>query len=382
MTTPAGNFSGTLPPFTGAASNYYRDYRWAMTPLIAGSAALFGWTTLLQLLIAILAALLCDGVIRIISRPQPPPRHSANVHLALLLAMTFPPNCWWLVIALAAALAVIIRQAQGGIGQYLWHPILVARIAVSLFFPQDLWPDQWSLLARNHLFVGDLTQQQPPPVNLSWFELTPTPPNHAWTSTRPVDQLASLYQPPTSERTADAALLQLIRDKLPPLGDCLMGTTGGGVGETSVLLILLGAAYLVWRNHLPLSLLIGCVTGTLLAAAWWPIPFLTPNGPAEYHWPIRILVVGPPILPIGFLWILYQLFCGELCFATCLLAGDRPVCPRRPGRPFIYGLAIGILTIVLRANGYSHGAAYWAILMAGTLTPLLNYTTSRATVAE
>ncbi|MBS3821508.1 MAG: RnfABCDGE type electron transport complex subunit D, partial [Phycisphaerae bacterium] len=88
----------------------------------------------------------------------------------MLLALTLPPFTPWWVVVMAAAFAIIVGKAIfGGVGHFLWQPALLGRFAVAVIVPilaslgidANLTPDQWPLLAPQHMLLGDIADVQP-----------------------------------------------------------------------------------------------------------------------------------------------------------------------------------------------------------------------------
>ncbi len=56
-----------------------------------------------------------------------------------LLAMSLPPSAPWWIGVLGAFLAIIVgKQVFGGIGQNLFNPAMVARVALLISFPLEM----------------------------------------------------------------------------------------------------------------------------------------------------------------------------------------------------------------------------------------------------
>ncbi len=289
----------------------------ALLPVAAAGVLLFGRTTLLYVGVAIACAAAAEWFICKLLNRRTQIRNGHTVVLATILAFAVPPTCGILVVACGAVLIVVAKQVVGGLGHYLWHPVLVARAVLCFMFPLLMVPDHWPVLNEDHLATGDIANAAPRRDNNTWFDLEAPAENEAWTAARPVRTLADLYNAPLTEaRPASEAVLRLVRDELPPAMDCLLGTTGGGMGETSIIAILLGGVFLVYRSYVHWTLPVFAILGLLAAAAVLPVPG-GPSGEALAWWPIW-LISGNPSFPVGFMLVSYHLIVGEFMFAIFL----------------------------------------------------------------
>jgi electron transport complex protein RnfD len=82
-------------------------------------------------------------------------------------------------------------------------------------------------------------------------------------------------------------------------------------------------------------------------------------------------------LPVGLVYVAYQLTACGLLFVVMLLAPDPTSSPLTNRGHALFGATIGVLTITLRMVMGLPEAAYWALVMANTLVPLINRVTRR-----
>lgn len=138
-------------------------------------------------------------------------------------------------------------------------------------------------------------------------------------------------------------------DELPGATDLLLGNMGGSLGEVSAVALLLGCAWLLWKRiiswHIPVSILgtVAVLSGLLYVAA-----------PSTYMNPLTVLTTG------------------GLMLGACFMATDYVTSPMTPKGQVIYGVMIGIITLVIRNWGaYPEGMSF-AILIMNAFTPLIN----------
>ena len=144
--------------------------------------------------------------------------------------------------------------------------------------------------------------------------------------------------------TKDVSLL----NDLPSSIDMLIGQTGGSLGEVSALCLLIGCVYMLWRKiitwHIPVSILGTVFVLSLLLHLVDPI-YAAPQ---------------------------YVLASGGLMLGACFMATDYVTSPMSHKGQILYGVCIGVLTLVIRNWGaYPEGMSF-AILIMNAFTPLIN----------
>ena len=107
--------------------------------------------------------------------------------------------------------------------------------------------------------------------------------------------------------------------------DLLLGLTGGSLGETSSVLILLGGIYLVARNMMNWRIPIGIFFSVIVLSAF-------------FQWLQPDKYAGP--------W--FMLFSGGLMLGAVFMATDMVASPITNLGCFIYGVLIGVLIVLIR----------------------------------
>lgn len=138
-------------------------------------------------------------------------------------------------------------------------------------------------------------------------------------------------------------------DAIPSATDLLLGNTGGSLGEVSALCLLLGLAFMLWRKiitwHIPVSIL---GTVAVFTAILWGVDSNQFANP------------------------LFHLLTGGMMLGACYMATDYVTSPMTHKGQIIYGICIGLLTMVIRLWGaYPEGMSF-AILIMNAFTPLIN----------
>ena len=117
---------------------------YAMIPGIIAQTVFFGWGTLIQAFLAVISALVIEGLI-LWFRKRPIERTLTDysaVLTGLLIAISIPPSLpWWMtVIGVFFAIAVA-KQVYGGLGFNIFNPAMIAYVVLLISFPaaMSLW---------------------------------------------------------------------------------------------------------------------------------------------------------------------------------------------------------------------------------------------------
>ena len=280
----------------------------ALAPAMAGSIIFFGLRALLVLLISVAGSVFFEWAYRKLLKKDNTIRDCSAAVTGVFIALVCPPTIpYWVVLIGDFFAIVIVKQLYGGIGKNFVNP---------------------ALAARAFLF--------------SWPVLMTT-----WTA--PGTQLA-LFGSNVDAVTEATALSFLHGGDLPAqhLLQLFMGNVSGCLGETSALLLLLGALYLIVRRvispRIPL-----CYLGTVAALA-----LLFPQGHDRL------------------LWAAAQLCSGGLILGACFMATDYATSPVTGWGQAIYGVGCGLITVFIRYFGsYPEGVTY-AILIMNVCVALLD----------
>ncbi len=348
---------------------------------LAGLAgvAVFGLMAAIWLAVAVGTAVVAEWAYVQLTGGRVTATYDHAALMGLLLGLTLPVG-WvddagfhplgWAVPLIGALVAIVVGKGlMGGMGNYLWHPALVGRAATELLYDQQMHPERWVVLGRNHLFAA-----VPKPVEsieYAGWRISQLPADaNAWVLRRPVEWLRQLADGlPAGD---ESPLTVLIRDHLPPWEDLLLGGVGGGIGETCTIALIVGGLYLVYRGYVRWYQPMSVIVAAAVAAAVLPIRI----GPAaSFDWLPGLQTDAG--LPIGAIYVLYHLTGGELMLAALLFATDTVASPCTARGQVIFGAAIGVLAIALRLYGPMPGSCYWAILIMNTFVGLIDRRTKR-----
>lgn len=212
-------------------------------------------------------------------------------------------------LALAVAFAVIFgKEVFGGTGMNVLNPALLARAFLFFAYPASMSGDKVWIADKADAFSGA------------------TPLGHAMIGH--FDQLPSVY-------------------------NMFMGFIPGSNGETSVLMILIGAAFLIitgignWR--IILSVFVGGYVMGLLFNLWGANDYM--EIPAYYH-----------------------LIMGGFAFGAVFMATDPVTATQTKKGMYYYGFLIGFIAVLIRVfnPAYPEGVML-AILLMNVFAPLIDH---------
>ncbi len=327
-------------PYTHAGTSIGRTMGLVMLALLPAtlfSFYLFGWPAMFLFSVTLLAAVLTEALsLRLANRPVRPFLLDGSAILTgWLLALTLPPWAPWWIGVVGSVIAIGVgKQMFGGIGQNLFNPAMVARVALLISFPLEMT-----------LFTA--------PVPLFSAQAPDLVKSLGITFGNPVEfdavSSATVLGHLKTELGRGVDLEQAAAGSAS-LWQLTWGQAAGSMGETSGLLILLGGLFLLYKRiiswHIPLAML-----GTLAILSGL-FHLIDPN---HYPGPLTHLLSGAAIL-------------GAFFIATDLVTS-----PSTRRGQLLFGAGCGLLVYVIRTwAGYPEGVAFAVMLMNGC-TPLIDH---------
>lgn len=332
-----------LKPSSGAhvgAKSSVSQIMWqvmlALTPATVFGIWCFGWPALNLFVITVLSAVGFEAFcIRLAGRAATPVIMDGSAVLTgWLLAMTLPPWAPWWIGVVGAGLAIVLgKQVYGGLGQNLFNPAMLARVALLISFPIEM--TTWANVSP--LFFSDS-----PGLVESW-RIT-----FAGLENLDATTGATTLGYIKTEFSQNRLLSDILKDYSGFLD--FIGWTRGSMGENSALLLGLGGVWLIRKGiiqwQIPVSLLL---TVVLLAGVFHLID-------SEHY-------VGP----------LLHLNSGALMCLAFFIATDYVTSPNTPAGQLVFGAGCGLLIFVIRTWGaYPEGAGF-AVLLMNSATPLIDH---------
>ena len=273
----------------------------ALLPATLAGVVIFGLRALLLVAVCVGSCVAFEALYALVTKKEQTVGDLSAVVTGLLLALNLPANLpiWQCVIGCAFAI-LLVKCLFGGIGCNLVNPAITARVFMLVSF-------------------GSMAVQAMPTV---------------------VDTVSSAT--PLAEIAAGGS---------PKLLDLFLGTTGGAIGETCALALLIGGAYLLIRRVITWQIPVAFVGSVFL---------------------LSFLMEGFDVLRA-----LSLILSGGLLLGAIFMATDYVTSPTTPIGKLIFGVGAGVLTFMIRYFGsYPEGVSF-AILLMNILTPYIEKLTAR-----
>ena len=292
----------------------------ALIPAFICSAVFFGTGVFVVTLTSVVACLAFEFLIqKSLLKRQPTIFDGSALLTGVLLAFNMPSNLPVWIIVIGALVAIGIgKMSFGGLGCNIFNPALVGRVFLLISFPVQMttWP-------RPLGFAGSYVDASTGATPLAILK-------EAVKSGTPISQIMS-----TGE--------------IPGYREMVLGNMGGSLGEVAALALLVGFVYMLLRKiiswHIPVA---------IFATVFVFAGILHVCNPEQYASPI------------------FHLLSGGLVLGAIFMATDYVTSPMSHKGMLIYGIGIGILTVVIRVFGaYPEGMSF-AILIMNAFTPLIN----------
>ena len=292
----------------------------ALVPALLCSLYYFGLGSAIVLATSVIACVVFEWAITkyILGREKSTICDGSAILTGLLLGFNLPSNLPIWIIIIGALVAIGIgKMTFGGLGNNIFNPALVGRCVLLVAFPAQMtsWPKPGHLLEYTDAATG----------------ATP---------------LAVMKQ---AIQNGDANVLNQLPDAFSLLlGDYSIGGGAGTIGEICGLALIAGLLFMLWRKiitwHIPVSII-----GTVFVFS------------AVMHL-INPIYADPTTVILS----------GGLLLGAIFMATDYVTSPMTPKGQIIYGVCIGLLTIIIRNWGaYPEGMSF-AILIMNAFTPLIN----------
>jgi electron transport complex protein RnfD len=307
-----------------------RNVVWALLPIAAFAVWQFGISALALLVTTTATAMATEYLFSRLSGQGNTLRDWSVVITGILLALTLPPGFPLWMAAVAAFVAVALGKAMfGGLGYNVMNPALVGRAFVQAAFPVAI--TTWTPAFATGRFSEFI------PSTLAVPFMRPEAVGE-WIDGLRIDSFTG----------ATPLALQKFEQIEVSAADLFTGMVAGSAGETSAGLILLCGLYLAFRRMLDWRIPVGVMAGAALTA----LPF----------WLIDSQVYPSP-------W--FVLFSGGLMLGAWFMASDMIASPVTPLGTLLYGVFIGVLTVVIRLFGGLTEGVMYAILLANAASPLI-----------
>ena len=287
----------------------------ALIPALLCSFYFFGLGAIAVTAVSVASCVFFEWAINkyMLKNPRPTVTDGSAILTGILLAFNLPSNIPLWIVVIGALFAIgVVKMTFGGLGCNLFNPALAGRAFLLISFPVQM--TTWPVPGQGFLTLDATTGATP---------------------------LATMKMIAKGEAS--------MSDLGNSLSDMLLGNTGGCLGEVCAIAILIGLVYLLVKKiitwHIPVSILVTVAVFSGLMHLANPTTYVAPQ---------------------------YELLSGGLLLGAVFMATDYVTSPMTHKGQLVYGVAIGLLTMVIRTWGaYPEGMSF-AILIMNAFTPLIN----------
>ncbi len=295
-------YISSSPHIRGTAStvSIMRDVLISLLPATVAGCLIFGLKSLAVIAVCLVFSVGAEFIFNLIIKKEQTIGDLSSAVTGLILALNLPANVPLWQAAVGSIFAILVVKCLfGGIGCNVVNPAITARVFMLIAF---------SDLAKTAYPVADTVSSATP-------------------------------------------LVQLEENTLPAIKDLLLGTTGGTIGETCAVALLIGAAYLLVRRVISWHI---------------PVTFIA-----------TVFVLSYLIVDFDVTKALSYILSGGLIFGAFFMATDYVTSPMTKLGKIIFGIGAGLITILIRFYGvYPEGVSF-AILLMNIVNPYIEKLTQR-----
>ncbi|MDF2820070.1 MAG: Na+-transporting NADH:ubiquinone oxidoreductase subunit [Clostridiales bacterium] len=272
-----------------------QDVALALLPAALFGIYNFGYRAALIIIISVLTCVLSEYIFQLAMKKPITISDGSALVTGLLIALILPHTVpYWIPVLGGLFAIILVKQLYGGIGQNFVNPAIAARVFLTIAYT--------NYLAK--YVVDGVTSVTPLAVVKAGGESV-------------------------------------------ELSKLIWGTVGGSLGETSVVFLLIGAAYLVYRKVISLKIPLIYIATVFVFAG----------------------LLGPEMFDLNYM--LAQVFSGGLIIGAFFMATDYVTSPVTPKGQIIFAFMLGLLTMLIRLySGYPEGVSF-AIMFMNLWVPII-----------
>ncbi len=293
----------------------------ALLPAFVAGVYYFGPRALYVTAVCIVTALFSEWLVEKMTNRERTIHDGSAFLTGLLLGMNLPSTSPVYIPIIGSFVAVAItKQLFGGLGFNIFNPALLGRAFVLVTWPRAM---------------------------TTWVE-----PTAAFTA---LDAETAATPLGLLKEEGLGQLLEVFGDKGNLYWELFVGHRAGSLGETSVVALLLGAAYLIYKRyitwHIPASFI-----ATVAVAAWI-------FGGKDAETGRLVLFTGDPLIHV---------LSGGLMLGAFFMATDYVTAPSVRRGQVVFGVGCGLITMLIRIFGGFPEGVMFAILLMNCFAPLID----------
>lgn len=306
----------------------HADLLFMCLPLAAIAICFYGLRVALLCGTAFITANLCDRLVALMRHTQYEKNEWSSEAFALMLTLLMPATVSYYVVVVGVLVAVLLaKEAFGGYGSYVFHPVAVGYAVTAVS-----WPQQMFTYPKPDLF-----------------------------SSLPLGSCAGVT-------LVDSPAHILRTGGLPQIGteDLLLGNYAGPMGATVLLVIAACALFLLHRKQIglivPLVFIATCFVGAFCFPRLADVAFTAP----WTHVAGRLAAAK------------YELCSGATIYAAIFLINDPVTLPKNRISQVLYAFGLGIMTMMFRYFGVFEAGVCFALLIMNSLSDWIDRAVQKA----
>jgi Na(+)-translocating NADH:ubiquinone oxidoreductase B subunit len=287
----------------------------AMAPCLLAALYFFGWRMAAMIIVSYAAGGVVEVAFAMIRKE---PIAEGFLVTGMIFPLILPPTLPLWMVAVGVMFGVFAgKELFGGTGRNVFNPAIVGRCFLALAYPLEM--------------------------SSSWIQA-----GHG-VSGRVLEYISSANAAAHDAVSAATPLVLAKSGIFEDTSHMVLGAVSGSLGETSGLMIICGGLFLLFTRVANWRTVVGILFSSFVLAS-----ILQYNDPEKF---------APAI---------WHIFAGGLLFGAFFMATDPVSSPITNTGKWIYGILIGIITILIRNfTGYVEGMMF-AILLGNIFAPILD----------
>jgi len=284
-----------------SVNSIMRDVIIAMIPAIIAAIYFFRVKGAMVIVVSVVAAVLTEALCQKAMKSEIEIKDGSAVITGILFAFVVTPTLPLWMTAIGSSISILLGKIVfGGLGHNIFNPALIGRA-----FVMASWPAAMTTWMNTDGTAG--------PTVLGVLKME-----------------------------GYNSVLKMFEGKTDMYLQLFVGNRGGSLGETSVIALLIGGAYLLYKGHITL------------------------HTPVAYVVTVFITSMAAGQDP------LFHILAGGLFLGAIFMATDMVTTPYTTKGKILFGIGAGLLVVWIRMKGgYPEGVCY-SILIMNSLTPLIN----------
>ena len=323
----------------------------ALLPALAFAVYYWGLRSLWLTLLGVVAAVATEALIQKLRKVPVTVTDGSAVLTGMLLTYNISAGSpWWLPIVGSVFAIGVGKQVFGGLGNNPVNPALLGRAFLLASWPTLMTGKCWIPTVSRSLSDASINGISNLGAISDSLSVIAPKAYKLVTGATPLNVIQTIRDTTFADPDITNKIYNSLLD-LNTLKALFWGNVGGCIGEVSVFALLLGAAWLLWKNIIE-----------------WRIPFFY----ISTVFVLTFLFGGLPGTGYSIMLPFFHLFAGGLMLGAFFMATDYTTTPLTKKGRIVFAIGCGVLTVIIRlVGGYPEGVSY-SILFMNVMTPLID----------